>query len=181
MGAKSKVYRLRRNANNYRRKHAAILPASTFVYWQTSFTRERTPQRKTTIQRLASLSDAVFAVIITIMVLELRPPENPTFAALSSLWPTALSFSVKRMLVSPALLRDWRQLPSDIIEREEIRKVLQQAVETLPHTDKQVFLLRDVEKISVNDTAQTMHISISLVKVRLHRARMMLQRLLAPN
>jgi uncharacterized membrane protein len=37
------------------------------------------PQRKATVERLAAFSDAVFAVIITIMVLDLRPPEQPTF------------------------------------------------------------------------------------------------------
>ncbi|MGC1919721.1 MAG: sigma factor-like helix-turn-helix DNA-binding protein, partial [Acidobacteriaceae bacterium] len=46
---------------------------------------------------------------------------------------------------------------------------------------QQVFLLRDVEDLNVNETAQLLDISTSLVKVRLHRARMMLQRFLAPQ
>lgn len=50
------------------------------------------PQRRATIERLGAFSDGVFAVIITIMVLELKPPEHPTFAALAPLWPTALSY-----------------------------------------------------------------------------------------
>jgi len=87
----------------------------------------------------------------------------------------------EEMPVSPALLRDWRELPSDVVEREEIRKLLQQAVEMLPNIYQQVFLLRDVEELNVNDTAQILDISSSLVRVRLHRARMMLQRLLAPK
>ena len=44
--------------------------------------------------RLSGFSDGVFAVIITILVLELKPPQSPSFAALSSLWPTALSYAV---------------------------------------------------------------------------------------
>ena len=52
------------------------------------------PQRKVTIERLAAFSDGVFSVIITIMVLDLRPPEHPTFAALWMLWPTAVSYVV---------------------------------------------------------------------------------------
>jgi uncharacterized membrane protein len=51
------------------------------------------PQRRATVERLGSFSDGVFAVIITIMVLELRPPEHATFAALAALWPTALSYA----------------------------------------------------------------------------------------
>jgi uncharacterized membrane protein len=39
--------------------------------------------RKPTAERLSSFSDAVFAVIMTIMVLEMKPPEHPTFAALT--------------------------------------------------------------------------------------------------
>lgn len=58
------------------------------------------PQRKATIERLAAFSDGVFAVIITIMVLDLRPPERPTFAALGMLWPTALSYVVSYMFIA---------------------------------------------------------------------------------
>jgi uncharacterized membrane protein len=58
------------------------------------------PPRKATIKRLAAFSDGVFAVIITIMVLDLRPPEHPTFAALLPLWPTALSYLVSYLFIS---------------------------------------------------------------------------------
>jgi RNA polymerase sigma-70 factor (ECF subfamily) len=83
--------------------------------------------------------------------------------------------------VSPALLRDWREIPSEAVEREEVWALIKKAVETLPEIYRQVFLLRDVEELDVNETAQTLSISISNVKVRLHRARMMLQKELAPQ
>jgi RNA polymerase sigma-70 factor, ECF subfamily len=83
--------------------------------------------------------------------------------------------------ISPALLRDWREIPSEAVEREEVRTLIKKAVESLPEIYKQVFLLRDVEELDVNETAQTLSISISNVKVRLHRARMMLQKELAPQ
>ena len=87
----------------------------------------------------------------------------------------------EEMPVLPALLRDWRELPCEAVEREEIRKLLEQAVKMLPDIYQQVFLLRNVQELNVNDTAQILDISTSLVKVRLHRARMMLQRLLTPK
>jgi RNA polymerase sigma-70 factor (ECF subfamily) len=83
--------------------------------------------------------------------------------------------------VSPALLRDWHEIPSEAVERGEIRKLLQDAIVCLPDIYRQVFLLRDVEEMNVIETAAALNISVPSVKVRLHRARMMLQKQLAPK
>jgi uncharacterized membrane protein len=50
--------------------------------------------------RLATFSDAVIAVIITIMVLELKGPEHASFTALFDLWPTALSYAVSYLFIA---------------------------------------------------------------------------------
>jgi uncharacterized membrane protein len=55
---------------------------------------------RTTSERLATFSDAVFAVIITIMVLDLKPPAEPTLRALLPLWPTALSYAVSYLFIA---------------------------------------------------------------------------------
>jgi RNA polymerase sigma-70 factor (ECF subfamily) len=83
--------------------------------------------------------------------------------------------------VSPALLRDWREIPSEALERREIRELLQSAIEHLSPIYREVLVLRDVEELSIQETAGTLAISISSVKVRLHRARIMLQKELAPK
>jgi uncharacterized membrane protein len=57
-------------------------------------------QRKATMERLIAFSDGVFSVIITIMVLELDPPHQPTVAALLPLWPTAVSYVVSYLFVA---------------------------------------------------------------------------------
>ena len=83
--------------------------------------------------------------------------------------------------VSPALLRDWREIPSEAVERGEVRVMLQQAISDLPPIYREIFLLRDVEELSIDESATALGISVSAVKVRLHRARMMLQKKLAPQ
>jgi RNA polymerase sigma-70 factor (ECF subfamily) len=83
--------------------------------------------------------------------------------------------------ISPALLRDWREIPSEAVEREEVRNLIQLAVEQLPDIYRQVFLLRDVQELTISETAEALNISIPSVKVRLHRARMRLQKQLAPQ
>jgi uncharacterized membrane protein len=51
-------------------------------------------------ERLSAFSDGVFAVLITVLVLELRPPETPTFAALIALWPSWLSYAVSYLFIA---------------------------------------------------------------------------------
>ena len=53
-----------------------------------------------TPERLGAFSDGVFAVIITIMVLELKPPPQPSFAALLPLWPTVVSYAVSYLFIA---------------------------------------------------------------------------------
>src|SRR5213596_1930739 len=57
-------------------------------------------EEKETAHRLAAYSDAVFAVIVTVMVLELRAPDQPTFSALWPLWPTAISYAVSYLFIA---------------------------------------------------------------------------------
>jgi RNA polymerase sigma-70 factor (ECF subfamily) len=83
--------------------------------------------------------------------------------------------------VSPALLRDWREIPSEVLERQELRLLLQQAITDLPLIYRETFLLRDVEELSVDESAEVLGITVASVTVRLHRARIMLQKKLVPQ
>jgi RNA polymerase sigma-70 factor (ECF subfamily) len=82
---------------------------------------------------------------------------------------------------SPALLRDWKEIPSEALERKEVRSLLHKAISALPVIYREVFQLRDIEQLSVSEAAEVLGITAGSVKVRLHRARMMLQRNLAPQ
>jgi RNA polymerase sigma-70 factor, ECF subfamily len=81
---------------------------------------------------------------------------------------------------TPAFLTDWREIPSEALERKELRKQLQEAVDALPSNYREVFVLRDLEELNQEETAAALGLTIGTVKVRLHRARMMLQKSLVP-
>ena len=81
---------------------------------------------------------------------------------------------------TPFLVADWREIPSETLEREELAQQIQNAIEGLPPSYREVFLLRDKEEMSIEEIAQALDVTANLVKVRLFRARMMLQKQLAP-
>lgn len=56
--------------------------------------------RRPRLDRISLFSDAVFAVIITILVLELNPPESATFSALAPLWPAGLSYAASYLFIA---------------------------------------------------------------------------------
>ena len=82
---------------------------------------------------------------------------------------------------TPAILTDWREIPSQALERKELREALQRAVNELPQTYREVLVLRDIREMNIAETAQLLGISTSSVKVRLFRARLLMQKILAPQ
>ena len=83
--------------------------------------------------------------------------------------------------VTPAQLTDWREIPSQSLERQEVRSLLRRALLTLPLPYREVFILREIEERNVQETAESLGITQASVKMRLHRARLMLQKQLAPQ
>jgi RNA polymerase sigma-70 factor (ECF subfamily) len=82
---------------------------------------------------------------------------------------------------TPRDFADWREIPSETLERGEIRALLAKALASLAQKYREVFILRDVEQISIEETAVVLNISIASVKTRLLRARLMLRDILAPE
>jgi len=81
---------------------------------------------------------------------------------------------------TPTVLTDWREIPLEALEKKELREKLHDAVANLPEKYREVFVLRDIEELNQEETAAALGINVTLVKVRLHRARMMLQKALVP-
>jgi RNA polymerase sigma-70 factor (ECF subfamily) len=74
---------------------------------------------------------------------------------------------------------DWREIPSEALERKEVRQRLAEALATLDEKYRQVFVLRDMEHLNIQETAEALGITVASVKTRLLRARLMLRDLLA--
>ena len=69
----------------------------------------------------------------------------------------------------------WEDNPEERYSREEIQEILDQAVQTLKPDFRTVFILRDIEELSTEETAEALGISIPAVKSRLLRARLALR------
>jgi RNA polymerase sigma-70 factor, ECF subfamily len=82
---------------------------------------------------------------------------------------------------TPRDFADWREIPSEVLERKEIRQQLADALATLTQKYREVFVLRDVQHFSIEQTADALGISQASVKTRLLRARLMLRDILAPG
>jgi RNA polymerase sigma-70 factor (ECF subfamily) len=69
----------------------------------------------------------------------------------------------------------WDENPEESYSREELSGILDQAVDSLKPAYRTVFILRDIEEMSIEETAQILNLSISAVKSRLLRARLQLR------
>src|SRR5581483_5770747 len=74
---------------------------------------------------------------------------------------------------------DWREIPSDTLERKELREALQKALLSLAPKYRSVLVLRDVEQLSIAETAKALGITEANVKTRLSRARLQMRDVLA--
>ena len=82
---------------------------------------------------------------------------------------------------TPAVLTDWREIPSEALDRKELRETLQRALDDLPEKYREVLILRDVREMNIAETAQLLGISEGMVKTRLFRARLLMQKIVAPE
>jgi RNA polymerase sigma-70 factor (ECF subfamily) len=76
---------------------------------------------------------------------------------------------------------DWRPIPSEFLEQNEIRKALHDAINALSPSYREVLILRDVQHLSIKETTTILGITEASVKTRLHRARLQMRDALAPG
>lgn len=81
----------------------------------------------------------------------------------------------------PVDFTDWQQAPQTLFSQAELTTELANAISTLPDKLKAVFILREIEELSTKESAQILGITAGNVKVRLHRARLLLREKLADS
>jgi RNA polymerase sigma-70 factor (ECF subfamily) len=79
----------------------------------------------------------------------------------------------------PKDFADWGEIPSQALERRELRDALARALESLPEKYREILILRDVNHLSITETAQILRLSEANVKTRLSRARLQMRDALA--
>jgi RNA polymerase sigma-70 factor (ECF subfamily) len=117
--------------------------------------------------------------LIQITVNEARMRQRKQHAQLFE--PLVESNDEEEVTYTPRDFADWREIPSEALERSEIRTLLAKALASLAQKYREVFILRDVEHMSIEEAAEALNISIASVKTRLLRARLMLRDILAPD
>ena len=70
-------------------------------------------------------------------------------------------------------IADWSGLPEDQLLRSELQRIIEDAIAEMPEIYRSVMLLRDVEELSTEETAEVLDVNVDAVKTRLHRARLL--------
>lgn len=81
----------------------------------------------------------------------------------------------------PKDFADWREIPSEALQRKELKEALKRALDALPQKYREVLILRDIQHLSIQETAQVLGITEGSVKTRLLRARFRMRDALAPG
>jgi RNA polymerase sigma-70 factor (ECF subfamily) len=81
----------------------------------------------------------------------------------------------------PRDFADWREIPSETLQRKELQVALKGALDSLPQKYREVLILRDIEHLSIEETSQVLGLNPANVKTRLLRARLQMRDALAPG
>jgi RNA polymerase sigma-70 factor (ECF subfamily) len=120
----------------------------------------------------AKLSTWLHRIVVNAALMRLRTKKRKPEESIDDLLPTFDDTGHFTTDVAPA------DLPSDALERRELRATVRRCIDLLPESYRAVVLLRDIEELSAEETAEALGMTTSAVKSRLHRARQALHTLL---
>jgi RNA polymerase sigma-70 factor, ECF subfamily len=121
----------------------------------------------------AQFGSWMYRVTVNAALMFLRSRNRHPEVMLEDMEPGVLSKTTEASV--HGLNEDWSRRPDDQLQSEELRRHIQGAVDSLPDGLRTVFLVRDVEGLSTEETAELLGLSLPAVKTRLHRARLALR------
>lgn len=124
----------------------------------------------------ARISTWLHRIVVNAALMKLRTRRRRPEQSIEDLLPSYLDDGHMEPTPSP-----WRETEADGAERRELAELLLRSIDRLPEIYRNVLMLRDIEELDTQETADVMGISPGAVKTRLHRARQALRGLLAPH
>jgi len=121
----------------------------------------------------AQFGSWMYRVTVNAALMFLRARNRHPEVMLDDVEPGVLNQAAERSVHGSS--EDWSQRPDEQLQSEELRRHIQRAVDALPDGLRTVFLVRDVEGLSTEETAELLELSLPAVKTRLHRARLALR------
>ncbi len=133
-------------------------------------------QKISTFEGRSDISTWLYRILINESLIRLRQKRRSKIIDIDSLMP---EFDIEGCRIEPP----WQPVkdPEQLAESGEIRRHVRAAIDILPEDARNVLLLRDIEELNTRETAEILEISEAAVKVRLHRARAALKKLLEPH
>jgi RNA polymerase sigma-70 factor (ECF subfamily) len=128
-----------------------------------------------TFEGRAQFGSWMYRVTVNAALMLLRSRNRHPEVTVDDVEPTALNNAVAESGQSMRGSADWSQRADEQLQSQEMRAHIQASVDSLPEGLRTVFLLRDVEELSTEDTAEMLGLSVPAVKTRLHRARLALR------
>ncbi len=127
-----------------------------------------------TFQGKSAFSSWVYRVALNAVYMKLRSKKKDKSISVEDAFPSFNGAGYHQEII-----RDWSESAESLMFSNETKNVIQGAVDQLPEKEKIAFLLRDVEGLSTEEAAEALDLSVSAVKSRLHRARLILRKKLS--
>ncbi len=127
-----------------------------------------------TFQGKSAFSSWVYRVTINASYMKLRSRKKEQYVSMDDVLPSFNGSGFQKERV-----QDWSERAESPLLANEVKSIIEKAVEQLPEKEKVVFLLRDVDELSTEKVGEILDLSVPAVKSRLHRARLILRKKLS--
>lgn len=160
-----KVYRLAMRFTRNETDAAEILQETFLLAWR----------NLDSFQGKAQFASWLYRVAVNAALMLLRSHKRHPQVAVEDVTPEALGEAARDAQPGLGAGTDWSKRPDEHFQSTELRQQIQLAVDRLPESQRSVFLMRDVDGLSTEETGELLGLSLPTVKTRLHRARLALR------